>query len=516
MPATPHPRASAPAGIAGGGAASLGLPLELSDFLSADGAHILFLHGPPGSGKSALSSELLGHLDGNLVLVTPAGGTTDPRFLRLIQEVSSERLAHLRMPNHGVGDPGSQDRLPGSLFAMAPGPHGSGEDPTAWVSEVQARLSRERHSYVVIDPWADPGPSGGGGAEAARSPRSTALEALRAAIQGTPSHLILVSESPLAQNQASTMDGVIETSYANLPVGRLRLLSIRKLRGVTISTSEHPYTLTGGRFRCPPLVPVAGRPKGGPPDPAPTARPGMLWPGSEAFARVFGWLRLGSMTALEVGDAVPDYVATTLLTPLVAQAIHGGGRVVWVTSPTALPEDYLELLLQWLPREEIAAGLRILSAGGGDDEPLLKRVLLDLPLAPGSAPSPGTGTATRVAPSFTDGVRFLEGTPEGGAAVFVLSFEGLRAVAAVTGVKYDPATFPLIVARYLRIPRFHGIGITRSADQLGSTVRGSTEMVIRADAKFGRIFLTGIRPETLPQALTWDPADGRYQLVEMS
>ncbi len=131
-------------------------------------------------------------------------------------------------------------------------------------------------------------------------------------------------------------------------------------------------------------------------------------------------------------------------------------------------------------------------------------------------PSTPAGTATRVAPAFAEAIRFLQGTETGRPAVFVLSFEGLRAVAAVTGVQYDPATFPLVAASYLRLPGFHAVVTARADNPLAATSEGIQDTSLRADSLYGRVFLSGIRPGTLPFILSWDEGDARYKLVPMN
>jgi hypothetical protein len=121
-----------------------------------------------------------------------------------------------------------------------------------------------------------------------------------------------------------------------------------------------------------------------------------------------------------------------------------------------------------------------------------------------------------VAPAFGDALRFLAETPEGGPKLLVLSYDGLRAVAAVTGVAYDPATFPLVVARYAQVPGFHGVGVSHVGDPMSLASRNAAESVIQFDIKLGQLFLTGIRPDTVPHALRWTTTDELYRLIPMS
>jgi hypothetical protein len=498
---------------------ALELPTELAEYLTAAGSNVLLVWGPTGSGKSSLSAELLRGLDGKLILVTPSGIGPDERLSAFTGSIPESRIFHVQTESESQLKNVPDERGGGRLFAAGLFDGGSERARPAWVQSVLAQLSPTEPSYIVVDHWR-PTPAGKEGNQAeilstsANADRD--IQFLRVALEGSLSHLILLADIGPHDEPISSADGAIETGYEALPSGRIRTLTLHKLRGVQIRAAQYPYTLAEGRFRCIlPLLPDY-RPPVGPPDAPVSERSGFLWPGSAEFVRVFGWLRLGAFSALEMGNSVPDYVESSLATPMVAHTILSGGRVVWVPLPACLPEEIAQRLLQWVPQEKLTNGLRLLSAGGSETDPLMKEILMPLPAAPAS-PTPSSGApSARVAPAFAEAYRFLQEKPSGTPALFVLSMDGLRALAAVTGVHYDPATFPLIVARYAQIPGFHGFTFTPEGDQLGATARGHAERILRADFRHGRVFVTGVRPETLPQALAWSEGDKRYQLVQMS
>jgi hypothetical protein len=413
------------------------------------------------------------------------------------------------MPSNGT--------LPGHVLAAGPFGDERRTDRPPWVETILRRLSPVGHTYIVVDHWTanDTGnadPAQGGDAFANADERE--IQALRSALEGTATHLIILAESVPSATAVSGVDGVVETGYEPTPNGRIRLLTLRKLRGVPIATPEYPYSLAEGRFRCAMPLPPNFRPPIGPPDNAPIDRPGFLWPGSTAYAKVFGWLQMGAMTSIELGPAIPDYFEPAITTPLVAHTLLAGGRVVLVPMPTRLPEEVVSVLLQWVPSKTLECNLRILSAGGVETNPLLKKVLF--PLRRAKPRRASSDRAARVVPAFDDVVQFLRDTEVRKPALYVLSFDGLRAVAAVTGVQYDTATFPLIVARYAQLPGFHGVAVARVGDPLAMTVQGHAETFLHADSSHGRLFLSGIRPETVLHGLSWGEGDARYRLIPMS
>jgi hypothetical protein len=494
------------------------LPRELAEFLSLPESQVLLLRGPAGTGKSTLGAELLRRLEGNLVLVTPEEEGVDDRFSGSRGPEGASRVLRVSVAHEHRTSARAGEADRGFLLAAGPiGPYGRGER-APWIDEVVGSIPAGAHSFVVVDHWSiptdDAEPSSGHAlTSAAQYERE--IHELRTALEGTATHLILIANTDPSEAAMPSVDGVLETGFEALTGGPIRILTLRKLRGVPITTARYPYSLANGRFRCVMPLPPNFQAPGAPPDPAPAEREGFLWPGSSEFAQVFGWLRFGAVTSIGLTEAVPDYVETSLATPITASALLSGGRAVWVPPPTRLPEEIVESLLRWVPAQTVADGLRILSAAGEPGNPLLDKILLRVQPSASTESTPSAGAGARVTPAFAEGHTFLQGTTPGRAALYLLSFDGLRAAAAVTGARYDPATFPILVARYARLPGFHGITIRSVDDPLASTTAGFTETVLRAEMRHGRVFLSGIRPETVPHALAWDEGDPRYRLVSM-
>ena len=370
----------------------------------------------------------------------------------------------------------------------------------------------------MVDDWSFRQPGGLG----AGSPRENAnaieeeLREIRTLLRGAPVHLILFVEDDLAEARVSGVDGVVETGYDPLADGSIRLLTLQKLHGVPLAATRYPYTLAGGRFRCATPLPSNYHPPIGPPNPYPPAREGYIWPGSADFAAAFGWLREGATTALELDPTIPDYFISCVTTPIVTHVLTVGGRVVWIPQPIALHQAIVQVLIHWVPGPRLTEGLRILSAAGAEqDDPLTRSELLSFQSSSTGGREARARPEERSTPTFLDAVSFLRGVSPGKPALYMLPFDGLRALATVTGNVYEPATFPILTARLAQLPGFHGFGVARSDDPLAVSARGSTETVLRVDGRHGRIFLSGIRPRTAPYVLSWMEGDEKYRLVPM-
>ena len=495
------------------------LPPELGEYLSLPGSHALIVWGPTGSGKSTLSVELLRRLNGTLIMVTPAGIGPDERLTKLVGRELGSTTFQVTMPVAGQSASPPTDEGPGSVLAAGLiGPEARKERPP-WIDNVLQRVDPNERTYIVIDHWR-PRRSGSEGSksdvELLSAGADWEIQALRVALEGSRAHLILLADLSPTDDPVSSVDGAIQTGYESLPVGRMRVLTLQKLRGVSVRTAQYPYSLDGGRFRCAMPLSPDFRANVAPPDPPTGERVGYIWPGSTAFARVFGWLRVGAFSTTELGPFVPDYVVSAISAPLIAHVLRVGGRVVLVPLPSVVPEVVVETLTPWLSSEVVRNGLRILSAGGDDTNPILREILLPLGLANPEPAGTRGSVAPRVAPGFPEAFAFLRGTSRGCPAAFVMSVQGLHAVSAVTGVRYEPATFPAVIARYGQLPGFHGFAFSPEADPLGAAARDHADRIVRADARHGRVFLTGVRPETLPHVLSWGSSDPRFDLVPMT
>src|SRR5580658_6858196 len=259
----------------------LELPTELLEYLSYPGSNVLLVWGPTGSGKSSLSAELLKSLNGSLVLVTPGGIGADGRLAELIGQTPDSRILHVSSHGEGHAKSGADDQGGGRLFAAGLFEGESASARPAWVQNITGQLSPTEPSYIVVDHWR-PGSQALDGTRGDSLSRSASadrdIQTLRVALEGTASHLILLADMGAHDDPISSADGAIETGYEALPAGRIRVLTLHKLRGVQIKAAQYPYSLAEGRFRCALPLPPDFRPPTSPPDTPVGDRQGYLWP----------------------------------------------------------------------------------------------------------------------------------------------------------------------------------------------------------------------------------------------
>ena len=119
-------------------------------------------------------------------------------------------------------------------------------------------------------------------------------------------------------------------------------------------------------------------------------------------------------------------------------------------------------------------------------------------------------------PAFEAAFQFLSKVAPGAPALFLVAFDGLQALARIAGVRYDPATFPLLVANYRRIPGFYGFGISPIRDPLATSLDSGVQLLLRMEEHLGRPVIYGLRPPTAAYLLEWGVGDPAYRLARVA
>ena len=313
----------------------------------------------------------------------------------------------------------------------------------------------------------------------------------------------------------SMADGVVELGREEFEGFALRVISILKLGDLPTPEPRYLYSLHNGVFSCPSQLPAGFRPPLGPPDADPDPTEGTLFPGSREFAEAFGRFRYHGLTGFEVPPRFSYRLSEVFLIPLVAHTLNSGGRVAWIPSATSGTAQLCSQLRPFVPPDFLRERLRVLSLGVGDSSVgEYRSVVLPIRREAGG-PAASTEGQPGIGPLFSEAFDFLRGTAEGKASLYVVSLDGLEALAVVADVPLDASTFPFVVGTYARLPGFHGVGFGRSDDPLAKVLLSSVETHIRVEERHGRTLVLGVRPRTNPFLLDWSDPSGKYALLPL-
>jgi len=503
--------------------ASLPIPRELVDFLKLPGPQSMLLRGPPGSGKSSLSLALLQSFTGARYYVTnrvpeddvlmafPWLGENSKHGIQLLDNTDADGVAQaaralLRGSPGLVSDVTSESRE-FAEFLWLPEPL-----QRAW-----SDLDPDRPSLIVIDSWdalvdAYLGkPEGVGTGDLPT--RADIERALLRRMGRAKTHILFVLEREEQTQLDYLVNGVGVTSR-EVVNGRLeRWLTIYKLRGVRIENPLYPFSLEGAHFEC--IVPVRpyGHLQGGRFNPAPDHQPGLLWPGSKAFADSFGRLPLGRSTLIEVEKEVPNQIPHLLLAPVLANTIEHHGRVIYVPDASTLPEDVWEALHGSVDRKKFLAQVRFLLPPAGLNEGTSE---FDETIVRLGQPTEG------VAPSPTDDIgmdQFLRsGASPESPGLFIVFLQGLVAIATSLGLSITAdlaQRLPGQIQSAVRGAPVHAIAIGSAPSPLLDPLRSTAALRLHVRQVQGRIFLHASDPWTPSFVLTEGGDTAPYGLLRV-
>jgi hypothetical protein len=477
--------------------------------LSGEAPNLVLVHGDPGSGKSILLRTIVQQLAGSVTFVAyrvtagsatagASDGGTNPTIALLLLDAAQVIAA------------GAAEREPPEVEPVSVVSTKDGEGPDFYPPQLAAALQGMVESgggTLVVDSWDRrteetyrhlSGVAVGGLEVTARA------RVLQEQLGRVPVPTIIAIFGQLDPSMVSMSDCAITLTHEQIDGTAAHIVVVEKSAADLGVPERQLFTTRTGEFYCPParVPPPIGAIR--PPDPDPAPEPGTQWPGSAEYARVFGRLRYNAFTGIELFDEVPNAAAGAFGFPMIAYTLLTGGRVVWIPSPMMSPGRITRILAGAVPPEQIQQNLRVLSAGTNDPTlGDLRSIALPVRRA-----MPKRGDARlldppTVEPAFPDAYTFLKNRPGDGTSLFVLSLDGLRALAVMTGTAYDPSTFPLIVEQYARISHFHGIGFARAGDPLGQGLLPAAETWIRLRQRYGHVVATGMRPTTPAHLIDW-------------
>ncbi|MCI4358744.1 MAG: ATP-binding protein [Thermoplasmata archaeon] len=481
---------------------------------------MLLITGRPGSGKTSLLTALAQVVQGPRLFVAyrPEEASSPDSG----DSMASKPSISLLLVDPEPGEPGAVNPGETVLTDLGPAapvlPSTAGPTPPEILAAIR-KMVAQGGGTLFVDSWDRSTEQAfiEGHDQARVQQLQGSLGGMREWLSSIPVHAaIALLEDPDPQLQ-SLADAVVHLGWEEEEGGRLRVASVPKLKGRPLADSRFLFTLVGGRFQCPPLPRPGFRAPVGPPDPDPELGAASLWPGSAAFARAFGRLATHSLTGFELAPEMPHRVVEALAFPFAAHVLRSGGRVLWIPSPQSPPSTLLGELSRFVPPDWVRERLRILSAAGSDKALTdLREVVLPIRMSATEGKEPRPATAAPVGPAFPEAHRFLRDTGEGKPSLFLLSFDGLLAVASVGGLTYRPSEFPLIMGAYVRLPNFHGVGFGRSDEPLTVAALPSTDTHLKLRLRHGQIVLFGARPKTNAHLLYWTDPEGRYSLLPIT
>lgn len=508
---------------------ALRLPPELAAFIARPGPITMVLRGPPGTGKTTLTLAILEAFNGKKIYVTGRRskgrllddfswlGETSASGIEIVDSIVVPSASEVPAHDGGAAEPpGPPKSVPGrpSLDSLPPALRGAwgrsgAREPTpqdfswmpAGLRSALALVGAADRAMIAVDSWdafvdeyMDLTPK----VVSDRIDRAT-LERTALRLVGRGSiHLLLVLERTDETQLDFLVDGIVATSRESYEGHQERWVSFPKLRGIRIETDSYPFTLEGGRFECITPAPLVHEVRRVTSEPDPSPVPGTLWPGARAFADAFGRPQVGDLTILESERAVPESAAQTLVFPMVATVLRGGGRVILGPSPAQKLTALWEAFRPTFSAESFREQVRVVSPGATlpAGHPLAK-CLIAIPAAGRDELSRHGLPPTRKAREF-----LTEPTPKGMPGLAVFAAENLRAISRVSGAEYTADNLPIVIKSYMIGGPVHLVFTTGDDDPFLHGIRALAPIHLRLRNRRGRTFLYGLHPPTPGYVLT--------------
>lgn len=491
----------------------------LSGFLTGPKPRLLVLGGRPGTGKTSLLRALRARLPGPKLQLAYRLGDPSPATPYAPGPLSAG-VSIVVTDAEGLDleeTPESLAAIPAAVAVKGPAGRIAVEGlPESIVRGIATMVSRGSGT-LLIDEWdRSRQPTVGLDRDAVEVPARLAASGaeLTERLAQTPVHTVAVILEPVAPDLKSIAEGVLHLGFLEWDGPPVRVLQVEKLSADVPLAAEQLFTLDEGRFYAPPRLPRGFAPPLPPIEDDPDPEVGTIWPGSSELAGAFGRLRHHGLTGLELARGLPNVFAELVWLPVVAHTLRSGGRVVVIPPVSTTPSRLCEQLGASVPADVLRRRLRVLS-------PVLdpratsmpEEVLLPLPTPPEDRERVDDGRPKPVGPQLPEVYRFLTWGEPGRTSLFVISLDGLRAVAVVTGMKLEPTTLPLVISVYAGLPGFHALGLGRVDDPLAPAFIPTLTSRIRMESRDGLILLYGVEPPSPCFMVEWPRGDARYRLV---
>jgi hypothetical protein len=490
---------------------------ELVAFLTGPSPHLVIVEGAPGSGKSSLLRALSARLQVPCVHMAYRSGEPTPAS-GLGGAPASAGVSVVLLETRGV----QLEEAPASLAALAASlqpPTGGTQFDVEGLPEPIARalsaMAAKGRGCLFLDGWDRSSQrrmaTDQGVGDSFHRLIASAGE-LNERLGAIPVNTVLAMLAPVSPALKSIADGLLTLGLEPWDGPPLRVLAADKLGSRAPLGTRQVFTLEGGKFYAPAHAPPGFTPPVPPLDEDRSSNEEGIWPGSAAFAAAYGRLRPHSLTGVEIAVEVPNVYGGVFWLPAVAHVAASGGRAVVIPPVSLTPSELCAQLGRLVPKAVLGRNLRIqspLGSFGSGDVP----AGVQLPPPERGAPPSSEDGAGPIEPQLMGAYRFLQGAEPGRPVLYVIALDGLRAIAAASGLRLDPRALPLVISAIARLPRFHAFGVGRADDPLSPAFVPTLHRYLRLRMVDGQLVVHEAHPPGPCYLVEWGEPDGRYRLV---